>query len=963
MSYRFARPRQPQHQRYRSFADVRTLARRVAVGLLLVASSVVLHAQLTVLPAELPHRPDPVIAGRAKVRLTPDAAQNADAVLGMLGLRIERAVLPREQSLRWSTSTQRQPRPSSLNDALDVEERLLRSYVVAWDDVRITPERMVQLLETGCGPIECAAPWCVAQLMGEPNDPQRDRQPMLNLIKVFEAWDVEDGSDTVVIGISDSGLMQPHEDLTDALAVRRGEIPDNGVDDDNNGYVDDYRGYNFCAELGMGTPGNTWHPSDSHGSGVGGIVGATVNNALGIAGIANQCRMFPLRTMPDNIRGIVYGYESLLYCAVNDVDIVNCSWGSQSRSCIDADVIAYTIARGTAVVAAAGNHASPTPFFPASYRGVLSVGVVNSRDDVIAMSGHGPTVDVMAPGHDTWTTGNDGGYMGFCCTSGSAPIAAAIVGLVRSKHPELSPLEACAIVRESVDPAPWTYVPPTIDSLLLPRGRVNALLAVTAEPTSIVSVVYDTVHLAAAGGAQRWGVGDTLNVTPWVINVMGQWQLNRMRVVAVGGVSADAVQVLTPEVSVGLQLTPQQRLSLPQVRLRVTRATDDVAYVVLELNGQRSGGEEVVRRIIVPVTPAPAFVTLANNDVRVSIGDHGRIGNTDLERGQGEGFSFRQWCGQLYEGALMITANGRVVDGARAMRGHNDHFSATKPFLAPYPLRAVLTDADSPDSLRIGVEVELNVALDTAAAIITIDATLTNRSDTMLRDCAMGWFYDWDLGAQPAKNSTWSDASGCWVASTEAQSPIVALTVHSSTSDAVPILNSLDNTTTYNGFSQERKRQLLISSTPITYAGVNDIAAVVGMRFTEAIPPGHRRMFRHVIAMDTSVAGVSGLLNNAWDKPDPSDSVFAGAPFPVPATDYVYIPSGGITASPASFAVYDAQGRRVDEVTFETVAGGQILVVLNVSRLPAGVYYVYTMSHLSLPDGFSTRAWPIVITR
>jgi subtilisin family serine protease len=393
-------------------------------------------------------------------------------------------------------------------------------------------------------------------------------------------------------------LMQPHEDLTDALAVRRGEIPDNGVDDDNNGYVDDYRGYNFCAELGMGTPGNTWHPSDSHGSGVGGIVGATVNNALGIAGIANQCRMFPLRTMPDNIRGIVYGYESLLYCAVNDVDVVNCSWGSQSRSCIDADVIAYTIARGTAVVAAAGNHASPTPFFPASYRGVLSVGVVNSRDDVIAMSGHGPTVDVMAPGHDTWTTGNDGGYMGFCCTSGSSPIAAAIVGLVRSKHPELSPLEACAIVRESVDPAPWTYVPPTIDSLLLPRGRVNAYRAVISDPRLVISIEYDTVHLSAASGAQRWGIGDTLNITPWIRNVMGEWRIDRMRVHAVVGASQDVVEMMDTEVTVDAAMMPQQRSAMPPIRMRVLRATDDVAYVVLNLEGRRLDGEPVARRII-----------------------------------------------------------------------------------------------------------------------------------------------------------------------------------------------------------------------------------------------------------------------------------------------------------------------------------------------------------------------------
>lgn len=935
------------------------------VGWFLFMCGMPLSAQLTVLPSELPHRPDPVIAGRAKVRLTPDAAMNADAVLNALGLRIERAVLPREQSLRWSTTQQRQPRPSSLSEAIEVEERLLRSYVVAWDDLRITPERMVQMLETGCGPIECAAPWCVAQLLGEPNDPQRDKQAMLAVIKVFEAWDVEDGSDTIVIGISDSGLMQLHEDLTDAIAARRGEIPDNGIDDDDNGYVDDYRGYNFCAELGMSTRGNTVHPSDSHGSGVGGIVGATVNNSVGIAGVANQCKIFPLRTMPDNVRGIVYGYESLLYCAVNNIDVVNCSWGSQSRSCIDADVIAYTIARGTAVVAAAGNHGLPVPFFPASYRGVLGVGVVNARDDVIAMSGHGPTVDVMAPGHDTWTTGNDGGYMGFCCTSGSSPIAAAIVALVRSRHPELSPLEACAVVRESVDPSPWFYVPPTIDTMLLPRGRVNALRAVTAEPSAIVSVVYDTVHFGALSGAQRWGLGDTLNVTPWVINVMGDWRITRMRVKAVVGDSADAVEVLNSDIAMSLQLRPQQRTSLPDLRMRITRTSDDIVYAIIDLEGELTSGGAIARRIIVPVTPAPAFATLANNDVRLSIGDRGRIGNTDLNRGQGDGFSYRRWCGQLYEGALMITANDRVVDGARALRGINDHFRAAKPFLAPFPNRAVLTDADAPDSVRIGVEVELNVALNPDAAVIVIDATLTNTSDTALHNCGIGWFYDWDLGSQPSKNTTWSDESGCWIASIDSLSPVVALNVYSSVSDAVPVLNSIDNTTTYNGFSQARKQWLLTSPVPVTYDSVNDVSTVVGMRFTNPIPPGHRRMFRHVIVMDTSTLGVITLRNRGYPV-NPADSVFTdepGTPFPVPATDYIYIPSGSITVSPATFAVYDAQGRRVDEVTFETVAGGQILVVLNVSRLPSGVYFVYSVSNLTLRDGVTSRAWPIVITR
>ena len=94
-------------------------------------------------------------------------------------------------------------------------------------------------------------------LTGEPNDPQIDQQDLLRTLNMYEAWDIEEGDRNVIIGISDSGVLQEHEDLTDNIFVNEGEIPNNGIDDDGNGHIDDHRGTNF-AYLDDGTdPGNT----------------------------------------------------------------------------------------------------------------------------------------------------------------------------------------------------------------------------------------------------------------------------------------------------------------------------------------------------------------------------------------------------------------------------------------------------------------------------------------------------------------------------------------------------------------------------------------------------------------------------------------------------------------------------------------------------------------------------------
>jgi serine protease len=927
-----------------------------AVACWLIASSAAL-GQLRYLPAEPPQRKDAVVAGHLKVRVASAYAPVAREVLHELGLRIVREILPYEQSLRGRDAHNSRHRAANLEEALALEDRLLRSYVVAYDQENIAPERMMELVRIGCGPIECAAPWCVMELCAEPNDPEVPKQSMLKLIRATQAWDVEDGSDSVIIGISDSGVRQDHEDLNDALFIRTSEIPDNNIDDDNNGYVDDYDGFSFSAKAdGVGNA-NANNPFNGHGTSVAGICAARVNNSIGIAGVANTCKIFPLRTMPNGTSGIVYGYESIMYCATNGIHVVNCSWGGQSRSCIDEDVVAYAIARGTAVVAAAGNHGSASPFYPAAYSDVLSVGVVDASDNVVPMSGHGPAVDIMAPGHGSWSTANDGTYAGFCCTSGSAPIVSAVVALVRSRHPELGPVEACAVVRATATPSPWASIPASIDPLLLPQGRVDALSAVTASPDTLVSVVLDSVIVRGPRQTSRWTVGDTIEVRIRLRNDLAPIEMKQMSNIRLTGDVSRGIELVDNQ-SFDLSITADkgQLQTLPPIQFVVTRKTDTATFAVVTLSGTCLG-KPFQQVLSAPITPSKAYTTLSNQRLRVSIGDRGRIGNTDLQRGQGEGLTFDTYCGQLYECGYMVSANGRVVDNVRAERGTNDHFRSIKGYMLPNPELGVMQDLDAPDSVRIGIQIEQRVALDSARGLLIVDATVTNVSDSTLNDLALGWFSDWDLGSQPADNWTYTKNNAQITRS--GSGPIVAQFITSAWTDATVILHGMDNTTTYNGFAAARKFRLL-RALEAPFAGITDVATVVGVRFAGPLPPNHVRNFKHVIVMDTTEAGLFDRIEIAAKalaistvSPWVVDPI--GEIFPNPATGYINVPVDGM-GTRIDLSIADAQGRLVLQLN-SAAALDRAIVPVDTESLGQGMYVV------SVTDGTSRKHLPLVIRR
>lgn len=217
-----------------------------------------------------------------------------------------------------------------------------------------------------------------------------------------EAWTITKGSKNVTIAVIDSGVMYTHPDLAANIWTNPGEIPDNGIDDDGNGYVDDVHGWDFYD--------NDYDPDDAYGHGThcAGTIAAVGNNSIGVTGVMWNAKIMPLRFMGPNGKGRnTDAILAIRYATMMGADVISCSWGGASYSQALKDAIDATPAL---VVCAAGNDAlnnDITPHYPSSYtsRNVLAVAASTSTEQLASFSNFGATsVDVAAPGRNILST-------------------------------------------------------------------------------------------------------------------------------------------------------------------------------------------------------------------------------------------------------------------------------------------------------------------------------------------------------------------------------------------------------------------------------------------------------------------------------------------------------------------------------------------------------------------------------
>lgn len=272
-----------------------------------------------------------------------------------------------------------------------------------------------------------------------------------------EAWDITVGSRDVIVGVIDTGIDYTHPDLAANAWRNPGEIAGDGIDNDGNGYIDDVHGIN--AITGSGDPMD----DQGHGTHVSGTIGASGNDATGVAGVNHEVSIVGCKFLDASGSGSTsdaiecIDYIVALKNAGHNVRVTNNSWGGGGFSQALSDAITASENADILFVAAAGNSAvdnDVNPHYPSSYEhdSVFSIASTTHTDAMSSFSQWGLTsVDMGAPGSAILSTVPGGGYSSYSGTSMATPHVAGAAALVLSINPTLTAIELKNLLMQSGD--------------------------------------------------------------------------------------------------------------------------------------------------------------------------------------------------------------------------------------------------------------------------------------------------------------------------------------------------------------------------------------------------------------------------------------------------------------------------------------------------------------------------------
>jgi len=294
-----------------------------------------------------------------------------------------------------------------------------------------------KIQKTSKGYVLCVANDALA-ITAAPNDVYFSYQYGPQLLSAPNAWDVTRGNSEMLALVIDTGIEVHHPDLAQNIWVNPGEIPNNGRDDDANGYIDDVHGINAITRIGSGIDDN------GHGTHVSGIIGAAGDNTIGIAGVSHQLKLVSAKFLSSSgigsstnaIRAINYGIA--LKNKGHNVVVMNNSYGSSVFSKPFLDAVKTAESAGILFVASSGNsklNNDVRPSYPASYQAgnVISVASVTSNSSLSSFSNYGATsVHIAAPGSGILSTIINHKYGYKSGTSMAAPHVSGLAILTKS---------------------------------------------------------------------------------------------------------------------------------------------------------------------------------------------------------------------------------------------------------------------------------------------------------------------------------------------------------------------------------------------------------------------------------------------------------------------------------------------------------------------------------------------------
>lgn len=618
-------------------------------------------------------------------------------------------------------------------------------------------EAVNHFLSTGL--FEYVEPLYIYQPFYQPNDPDTASQYYLSLVRAYSAWDVSKGDSSVVIGIVDTGTSFGHPELASKHVLNAAD-PIDGIDNDGDGYVDNYRGWDFGGDYWL-SPGDndpSWAgslPGVDHGVLVSGPAAAATDNGINIASIGFNSRLMQIKASIDQSPTIYRGYQAIVYAADHGCDIINLSWGGTARSRMGQDAIDYAaINKGKLIIVAGGNTPADIPFIPATYHNVLGV-TGTEQNDLFwnSTATFGTTYhylnDLCAPSRDILTTGLNSGTFIATGTSLGAPIVCGAAGLVKAQFPTLSNHQVGQRVRVTSDASIYSLNPGAY-SEKMGRGRVDAYNALVANTPSVR--VLDYTFTDPQDGVLA--AGDTADLALRFVNYLDP--VTSLQATAlVPNSSSNFFEVVHGDISLGtLNTLDTVSLRLAPFRIRIKPGTPAgyVGYIRIGFSGNGYTDWEYLR-----LTVDADYVTLNENRMELSFNGTGRWGYMNFPGlNIGQGLTVDGISGLMNDAGFLIgTSSTRVSDNFENQNGTvNNHFSNTSPIELLKP--GIYADAEAQTSFddfpqgaqALGVEIEQNtyqfeLAPDENYFIQEYQITNQSLVDT-LHDAYAGMYFDLD---------------------------------------------------------------------------------------------------------------------------------------------------------------------------------------------------------------------------
>lgn len=841
---------------------------------------------------------------------------------------------------------------------------LNRIFEITYKAKKNIQEVINVLLEDGN--IEYAEPLYINKVSVLPNDPEfiSGKQYYLAKVKAEEAWALQADASNVIIAIIDSGSDLEHPDLKDNIHINTGEIPNNNIDDDGDGYIDNYKGWDFVGATSNFVEDNDPNvKADSldHGVHVSGIASAVTNNGIGVASLAKSAKLMILKAGADNNQTSIYpiaAYKAMKYAADRGAKIINCSWGRSvgPPSAFEQDVINYVLSKGCLIVAAAGNDGNEITQYPAGYNGVFAVGNLLSDDQKASSSSYGYHLALSAPGSGIYNTTYAGNYGYKSGTSMAAPLVSSAAALVAAKYPHLSGIQIGELLRLSTDDI---YSIPVNSSYInkLGSGILNVFNALNYGNSPAIRK--QNVNIVGNYGSRS--PGDTLRLSIDLKNIL---QPASNLTINLSSTSPN-VQILDPVISLGsIQTLESKTAGLFRVVLKSSLQENE--EVVFKIN-YNSSAESYQYSEYFSLIMNLDFINYEINKIKTTVTSNGRIGYSSSNGEGGVGFNYNNNA-LLYEAALMIgVSSNQVVDNARTFDGNaNNHFvkavkvKSESDTLAVFKAVSIFTDAGKFN--RLGLEINHHQLAFTNSNYIIAEYELKNTNSTTLKNVFVGLFTDWDIDESDKNITKYNSAQRFSYAysfnNSNAPYGGVKLLNNDSRSHYYPLSYMLrSDITSDDDFSEEDKFKTLSSGIfkyglgeaeggidimNVTGSGPYDIAAGASVKVAFAIIAGDNLASLELTAEKAQEN--YQLINNLKDETIESFELSQNYPNPVNQIDFlttvdVKLPEQGLL----KIKLYDLVGKEMMTVINSAFIKGIHKIEINTSKLKNGIYYCNAM--------------------